>query len=244
MNKVALINAFYVSDSNTDLGKYYVDLYQKYLNKEDIFIGINTNNNTSITSEIQNLYLNVGIVSEEKYIDSDASGYQKALELLITTNKDYKYLLFAHTKGGSYNNSEMSLGFRNEIEEKYFKNIDHLTTIMNNNPEVGCLGYFYMQDGCVIDEHYQLLKNYSTNPYKIINGFFANSFYLVKFEIIKEFLKNNSVFLEKSLIEQGFNRYFFESFFTKIVSLHGFDVGHINSNNEFQIIINTKEIWN
>lgn len=229
----------WIPQNSVNLGYYYLDLIEKNFNSDDVFIGINRGTDINFIEVVKNKFKNVKEVEPELHINSDASGYQAALSIL---NKDYDFLVFGHTKGASYDSLNRSEFYRNLNKKVFWDNTDNLIGELKNNKKYGIIGYAYMSDGIGpgMPDFSGILRNFCDLKYEPILGFYANSFYIIKGEVISFFLKNQNNFFKKNLID----RYFFESFFPKIPSMMGYDMISVketeNNNMAYINIIESK----
>lgn len=221
MNK-CLIFAFWVPHNMEKLADYYFNLIEKHFNNEDVYIGINCGTEKKLINEIKIKYPNSIEVPDKICIGSDASAYQMGLSLL---NKKYDYVVFGHTKGASYGNLNISESYR-DYNEKYFWNkLDYMCEKLNQNKEIGMIGTDYIFDHSGSPNYDNMNKICNFPIKKPYSGFYANTFYVIKGEIINSLLAGiNKEFFLKNLseIDSGFNRYFFESHFPKICGMFGY----------------------
>lgn len=215
-----LVFAFWVPPNMELLGDYYLNLVNNYFEKNDIYIGINCGTSENLINRIKNDYPNYIIVPKDICINSDASAYQMALSLL---KKKYDYVVFGHTKGTSYGNMSVSLNYRDYNEKFFWTKLDKMVSELSSNLNVGIVGTDYIFDN-QNSPNYDNINTICNFPFKKpCSGFYANTFYMMKGDIIEFLLKNiNNDFFNKNLQDMGFNRYFFESHFPKISSMMGY----------------------
>lgn len=217
-----LIFAFWVPHNMEKLGDYYLDLIDKNFNSDDVYIGINCGTDKKLIDKIKTKYINNIEVPYEICMDSDASGYQMGLSLL---NKKYDYVVFGHTKGASYGDFNLSENYRIHNEKSFWCKLDYICEKLNENKEIGINGTDYIFDHLGSPNYNNINKIYDFPIKKPNSGFYANTFYVIKGDIINSLLNGiNKDFFLKNLsdIDSGFNRYFFESHFPKICSMFGY----------------------
>lgn len=108
----------------------------------DIFIGLNPSAYTSEAVAVFEQYRNVfphmeyAIVGADQVVQSDVSGYQKALELMQKSKKRYRLVWFLHTKGMSHA-AKLSLRFIHQFGLPFVQNRDRVSKQLLSNPKIG-----------------------------------------------------------------------------------------------------------
>jgi hypothetical protein len=231
--KKCLIFAFWVPQGMEPLGEYYIELIEKHFNSKDVYIGINCGTSQKLIDLIKTKFKNNIEVPKDKCMDSDASGYQFALSIL---DKKYDYVVFGHSKGASYNNIDASFSYRNYNELFFWDKINFMISHLEKDLTIGVIGIDYIYDHGGSPD-YSILNTINDFPLKqYYSGFYANTFYLMRGNIIDFLVENKNInFFNKKLIDIGFNRYFFESHFPKISSMFGYKPAIIK-NNKIKIV--------
>lgn len=202
--------------------KDFLSLVEKNYKDDHVFIGLQKGTNPNVIlllSGYNNLKLHYDFIHDSTYINSDVSGFQRALELYYEsdpqlTNTD-KYVYFGHTKGVTTGNKS----FRDYLYDKHFNNREHIEGLLESDKQIGCYGHLFSPIN-VDDSYTDVLTKWNKElPYTVLNYFFVNTFYVCKKNILDNFLKNiDQSFFSDNLVD----RYFFERDFIHFVDMQGY----------------------
>lgn len=118
----------------------YLQTFKTYFSDCRFYIGINYGSHPSIENIISSYNLNTKIervVDKNFHVSSDASGYQKCLQMLKNDTEHYDICWFAHTKGGFNGRDEQ----RNLYLENFFPRRIQIENIFDKFPSLGVVGY-------------------------------------------------------------------------------------------------------
>lgn len=193
----------------------YRNLIQKYFNNVDVYIGLNEAT-PNVKQMLREDGLFADIVHPSLQTNSDNSGYQCALGLMKLMNKRYDTVYFSHTKSITHPyDFEDSVRY---LEEEFYKLRPYIKSKLNSR--IGSWS-FYGSVGNGDGGQDTLDKFYNFN-YKSADVLYWLTSYAMSGDIVYEFLKNcSSEFFTRKYEDQGYNRYFFETYFPGIVSKMG-----------------------
>lgn len=200
-----------------------------------IFVGIQQNTIdewVELLNEYQNKGLKIffGFCEEKLVVNSDVSGFQKALHLFKENKiklkiKKNSSVWFGHSKGVTTNRME----YHEWVLKNFWDRKIEIETKLYSETNYGTYGYHisfipnYEKSNIV-----ELWKDYSSLIFKkpVLNYMFVNTFYVIKSEILDTLLNNiNQTFFSEKI--KGINgigdRYFFERDFIHIVDLLGYE---------------------
>ncbi len=214
----------------------FLEVFKEYFHDYDIYIWVNYGSIPEWESTIKDycnmLKISYWLVSEKLSVNSDVSWFQKALELMKNEDKKYDLVWFWHTKWATANRDKIrqdlieNFFYQKERIEGYFKdtNLWIFGRYITTNPNLN-----------FIDNNLSKLKKYG---YTSANIFYLYTFYVIKWSIIYDFIKNSDGnFYDKNLIDYyGFDRYFFERDFPNISTRYWYDFKYD--------IITHHPIWN
>jgi hypothetical protein len=196
----------------------------KVFNKSDIdiYVGIQYNSiirTESILDEYKKQGFNIFYkwVNTRIAIDSDASSFITALKLYKeTTSQEYKYCYFVHNKGVTSDADST----RNILFNALFPiNYDQILT-----GNIGSYGpYFTINNTKVDTEKMNCLKRFSTSlHYKAMHYFYVFTFFVMKGNLLKQFIDTCSDDFYTTDINSYSDRYLFERDFCHIVDMQGY----------------------
>lgn len=246
-----IFSTFVPSFENIKVAKFYLDSLVENFSDCDIYVGVSSSCKEwldllgTYNTKFNNLYYEE--VESSKHVDSDACGYQKALELMHIHGKKYDTILFVHTKGVTYNRPDIDniigvykqLFLTKEIRDKV-KNIF-------KDPKIGLYG-----NTCVKTrgELVVALDRFFSFFYTANTLFVTDSIYYMKGAPVYNFINNCKDFFENNLIDVGCDRYFFERDFCTLPFRFGYGISVENyvahpvdnyfSKNIFEALI---DIW-
>lgn len=214
--KKCLVFSAYVPENLLSRGLDYLNLIMKYFKDDDIYIGLNYQTCDKFIDQLKK-YKNITFGRCYSYLstNSDNSGYQKALELLKQSNKQYDYVYMSHTKSITHICDYYS-GIK-YIEDEFYKKINEIENIFKNEKIGGWS--FYGDVRLDLEQPNTVLDQYYNFEFKSIQVCYWLTSYVIRGSIIDNFIKNCDIsFFNKQYI----NRYFYESYFPDIISKSGF----------------------
>lgn len=219
MNIAIAFSSYIPNNDKLYVGQWFLDkinLLKSFVNIE-VFCGVNYGSCQQWINKISQSNFVYDIVPKNLHIDSDASGYQLALKLIKNSNKDFDYIFFIHTKGGVNDRDSFYI----ELDNLFFNNQSFINILdrLKDEKYGGYAPWFTFTTGPKINSLDTFYK-FNFTPFF---GMFLQSFYVIKYSIIKEFLYNcSNDFYEKNLVtELGFDRYFFERDMATIINRMG-----------------------
>jgi len=236
VDKDAIVFSSFIPDSRAlEIGRSFLRVFEKYFSNCDIYIGINHGSLDEWEDEIIKSSLNIYYKKVQKNltIDSDASGFQAALELLKTKNLKYRMVWFGHTKGATENTSDRDQ-LRKYFIEDFFARRKNITSYFIRHKKLGAFGL----DISILptSEHGRLDKDLEKIvhlPFKASNIYYLHTFYVLRGAILNKFLKKcKSGFFHKNIVtELGFDRWFFERNFAIITEKQGYYMQYARRHN-------------
>ena len=218
----AVVFASYVpTEEALGVAREFLKIFTERFADCDFFVGINPGSLPEWDRSLRGSglrTLRIGMVDPSLAVDSDASGFQRALQLMREEGKEYRLTWFGHTKGATANRPDV----RRHFIEDFFMERNRITDLFEN-PSVGAFGYdiSLYTDWAKRDERMNLLFPF---PFAGIGTFYLHTFYVLRGSIVKKFIEGCSKdFFTKNLVgELGFDRYFFEQDFSRTADRFGF----------------------
>jgi len=198
----------------------FLRLFEERFADCDVYVGINTGSLPEWERLLRDspLRIRIGSVGPRLTVDSDAAGFQRALELMRDEGTEYDLVWFGHTKGATSNDPVL----RKRLIGDFYLKRERITQLFRH-PRVGAFGHdISVSTGLApIDE---LLDGIFVFPYPSIGTFYLHTFYVLRGSIVREFLGGvDDDFFTKNLVtDLGFDRYFFERDFARIAERLGF----------------------
>jgi hypothetical protein len=231
MSGIIIYSSFFPKKDQLFRGVDFLNMVKiKFLNYR-VYIGIQTDTIPEweeIIIKFKNDGLDIiyGYVNPSLYINSDVSGYQKAIELLKNDKRKIngQFIWFGHSKGVTTNN----LIYHEYCLKNFWEKKTHIESRLNSDSNFGCYGthisFLPHYDKIKITN---IWKNYSTLEHRkqVLPFMFVNTFFVIKLHIFEKMLDGlNSEFFESKL--NGHNgvgdRYFFERDFIHFVDILGY----------------------
>lgn len=231
MSGVIIYSSFFPNKEQLFRGIDFLNLIKNKFSNYRIYIGIQNNTiydweESIIKFKNYGLDIIYGYVNPSLYVNSDVSGYQKAIELLKKDERKIKgeFIWFGHSKGVTTN----ILTYHEYCLKYFWGKKDHIESRLKSDKNFGCYGthisFLPFYDKIKI---LNIWKNYSILEDKkpVIPFMFVNTFFVIKLSIFEKMLSGlNSIFFESKLI--GHNgegdRYFFERDFIHFVDILGY----------------------
>jgi len=216
--------------TSIELGKYYLDIIDTFFNNENIYHGCNYGCCVNWHDILRQKYKNVFIDTNKDSINSDVPGFMQCLRNYKFGENDY--IWFAHTKGASYSNLDMSKNFRNYLEMNFWNKQKDVENIFNNNEHIGTIAtdYIIHSNKNIQNE----LNKWASFSYSCMDGFFIpNTFYIMRSDIVNKFLNECTEYFLSGNFNNPDNRYIFEAYFCAISERYGYIPYFLNNNNEF-----------
>lgn len=224
MNDIILFAVFVNNIENIAALTDCLNAFLLYCKGDKIYCGINYNSIPE-TEQIMRDYETKGLFviyerqSEYITIDSDASAFQKALELLYKDfdSTSYNNAYFIHTKGGSTGNNNLRKKYLEILSKK-----EKINTILQNEI-YGSYGIDITRSKESIEKGtHGRLSNICQNLKQSMGYFYPHTFFVIKGNIVKKILNDCTNFIyTENLIEVGFNRYFAEWHLSQLAQYYG-----------------------
>jgi hypothetical protein len=198
----------------------FLDVFKERFADCDFFVGINTHSlpEWELALKASGLCVKYGRVDPRLTVDSDASGFQQALELMRDEHREYRIVWFGHTKGATTGKASE----RRRLIEDFFLERKHIARAFEH-PRVGSYGHDVSVSTTLakIDARMNRLFPF---PYTGIGTFHLHTFYALRGSIVRGFLDGCSEdFFTENLVEDlGFDRYFFERDFSRLADKFGY----------------------
>lgn len=224
--KTAILFASYLPhEDRLYIGKQFFNVFVNNFKDADIYVGINpgtVDGWASILDEYKKeLNIEYGYVERDLYSKSDAGAFQKALLMLKDSGKKYDNIWFVHTKGGHYNDSHRAEQ-RDFMIENFLNKREILEEQMHSKSNYGVYGPVitvnmtpWPQNKCPDN----FLDVYYDFPYRSTDLCYLYTFYLMKGNIVHDFINNCS----NNFWEDKKNIYFFEDAFPHVATKMGYE---------------------
>lgn len=233
-NGIIFYSSFIPDEYSLFIGVDFLNVIKKKFNGYVIFIGVQVGSCDEwikiLNEEKSNLNIFYELCDEKLYVDSDVSGYQKALEIYykikdtITIKKD-SFSWFGHTKGVTSKN----YSYHEWNIQNFWNKKEYIELKLNEDDKYGSYGMHlsYIPDydkSNIVD----LWKEYSNFKFEksVLNYMFTNTFYVIKLNCFMNMINNlKSDFFKnkiKGLYGEG-DRYFFERDFIHFVDMMGYE---------------------
>lgn len=231
---IVLYSSFFPDEKEIFRGVDFLNQMYFFFKNYKICIGIQLDSCDKWVEIIEE-YISKGLnikydfCEKDLYVNSDVSGYQKAIEVFhknfLNTSCFSPFVWFGHSKGVTTKKTvyhDFSLksfwSKREEIEER-----------LSSQKNKGCFGHHLSYIPNYDEKNIsQIWKKYSNfvQLKKPLNYMLTNTFYVVKYEIFYEMIsKINSTFFNEKIegISGSGDRYFFERDFIHFVDMMGFE---------------------
>jgi len=200
----------------------FLQVFKERFSDCDFYVGINTGSLPEWRRMLEASglrSLTIGEVEPRLAVDSDVSGFQRALQTMHDGGKDYRLVWMGHTKGATANNPDVR---RHLIKDFYMKR-DRITRVFNN-PRVGSFGHDATVDLELAALDALMDERLFRFPCRGIGTFYLHTFYALRGSIVRKFLDGCSVdFYTRNIVsELGFDRYFFERDFSRLADKSGY----------------------
>ena len=159
-----------------------LDMIQGNRKECKVFIGINHNSifeTESIIESYSGLDITFERQSAELTIDSDASAFQKALELLSMKKYEYKNAYFIHTKGASTNDDRtrkhyLQLLLKESVIDKVFE-----------DDKYGSYGIDICRSKETAGRWQSQMEYICKVPHKTMGYFYPHTFFVIRGSVIR-----------------------------------------------------------
>ena len=207
------------ANSDADWLKWYRAVLEESFAKDDKIIIVNhpeANIINSWFSGIENT-IEVANINQDLVVNSDASGFQLALSRAVDLIPAYDVVLFIHTKGISYHYSLFEK-WRNQMSSAFF---DRQTLEMHVGKETDAL---YLARGHAEPEIWRIRQASNMAaalklPQRPFSLYATNTIYGVSSASLSGVLcRLPPAFLNQNLLQQGFDRYLFETLFPTLLT--------------------------
>ena len=218
----AVVFASYVPDEAAlVIAHEFLDVFKKDFADADLYVGINPGSLPQWSASLADCGLRVSYadVDPDLVVDSDASAFQKALELMAQGGREYGIVWFGHTKGVTHHEPAI----RRDLINTLFKQRAAISRLFEN-PRVGSFGYGVTLHSWLINVAHEVLERLVTIPYDGIGLRYCHTFFAMRGSIVKGFLDTCSTdFFERNLVRDlGYNRFFFEGVFSTLADKYGY----------------------
>lgn len=237
-----VLSAFIPDRKALTIGLDYIDFIKEYFKDADIFVGMNPSAYMKfwLYELKKDNILNVKelVTDERLVIDSDASSYQSACNLLRNSRNKYNLVYFIHTKGVTSGSNERYRYF------DLFKNRIKINNIFLDK-DIGTYSYY-------IGKHRNIFNDVLNEIYTFERPYFYSylyfyTFYVLRGEPLQNFLnKCSTCFFTNNLITNfGGDRYYFERDFPQVIWRQGYKPAYIEKVcwNDGIINFNVEEDW-
>jgi hypothetical protein len=215
-------------------------------NNPTVIIGFNpskfVNDGIEIIQKCTNINILYDVVEDYLVCDSDASGFQCALNILKKQNNRFDLYWFLHSKAVTTNRDVE----REYMINDFISNRNKIESLFSENDFIGSYGDMMIHLGTLKPGHKftsptisgnYLEKFYDFNIKMPLEYFYAKTFYVIKGKILNNFIDGCKLsFFSKPLnidenITNQTDRYFFERDFIRVVDKMGYIVlGRVVSN--------------
>ncbi len=244
--KSCVVFASWVPRRSLELGRYYLNLLEKYHCDSDIYLGINYGSAPEWVDLVWRSKLNIrfGLVPKDRHINSDVAGFIEALSQLRTSGKTYDVIWFAHTKGASYKNFKASRTVREHFEQNFWSQRASVEKLFRDFPNIGLVGNELLVNK--YEDHNTAsarLTEFYPFKYKSIGYFVVGTYYAMRGSVVHEFIDRcHPDFFRKNLeADLGFHRWFFESGFNCISDRMGYEPFWLNTAQD--LFVKELEMW-
>jgi predicted subunit of tRNA(5-methylaminomethyl-2-thiouridylate) methyltransferase len=209
---------------NLERSPFYINDMKKNFKNIDVYFGVNPSN-TNYHKTLNLIgYDNVAITSPERVVDSDASAFQSALELLKNSGNQYETIYFIHTKGISYKDDAAWMSSYESYYLGFFRQLAEIEKVLEKNESVGGVSYVGRVEpmngsgySTVLDKYFDFGNNAVANIMSLL------TFYAIRGKIVNEFIQN----AKPEFFTDKLDRYFFETSFPLIVDKMGYERHHL-----------------
>lgn len=229
---IVIYSSYFPDDEQLFRGVEFLEKMRDVFYDYKLYIGVQYSTNYHWIDVIEKykdygLDIRYGIVDEKLSINSDVSGYQKALELLYRDKKNIQgdFIWFGHSKGSTSGVRT----YHDFVMKNFWGNREQIERRLNDNGRLGCYGnYLSFLPQYDLDKISKIWKNYSDFesykppiPYMFTNTFFVVKLhiFLIMFDSIKKKFFNEKL---KGMFGEG-DRYFFERDFIHFVDMLGYE---------------------
>ena len=230
----------------------YINVLTEYYQDYDIFVGINpsTHDKEWVKAlEATGLSLKWKITEPHIVIPQHASAVQTALQLYKESNVDYDVVHFIHTKGISYSDEVKSGRAFNDYYVTYSSRLKEAEEYLTNNPLYGGWAHYGMvqpqwfrakeydvnapkgnewmaqtyEKGTNTLHDYWDWGEFYKFEYTPLRTQWLTGFYTIKHDLLRNFIDNcTEDFLNKSVVDMGYDIYFFETQIAQVVCRQGY----------------------
>jgi hypothetical protein len=232
MSGIVIYSSFFPNDEQLFRGIDFLNMMKNHFSNYRIYIGIQLDSIPKwkeIISEYKKNGLDITYddINPKLYVNSDVSGYQKALELLYKDPRPMTgdFVWFGHSKGVTTKNYNC----HNFLLKNFWGKKYEIETRLNSNEIYGCFG-----------NHISFLPEYDKNKIlgvwkkyssieekkESIRFMFINTLFVLKTQILKNLFENiNPIFFTELIVSHHNivgDRYFFERDFIHFVDIMGY----------------------
>jgi hypothetical protein len=223
--RTLVIFAAWAPDSSENTQRWldwYVDILNSSFIDCDKIISVNYKSSDIVISNLKIVINPSAIVhvSANMHVNSDACGFQVALNYCRDSLKNYDYVFFMHTKGISYDFGSYD-PIRAELSETIFKYSSIYKILFEQKRVVLCQrGHMANSRGSITECRSFADKIGVTSP--TFNFAAGLTLFYAPTVLVSDFLDRcPQNFLHENLNDQGFNRFFFEGLFPSILVMMG-----------------------
>lgn len=232
MGGIVIYSSFFPNEDQLFRGVDFLNEMKIRFSNYRIYIGIQVNTTPEwekiiLTYKNDGLDITYGNVNTNLYVNSDVSGFQKAIELIMKDERPLEgdFVWLGHSKGVTTNN----LGYHHFSLNSFWGKKGYIEDKLNSNELYGCYGtHISFLPGYDKEKILKIWQKYSNiiKQKEVIPFMFVNTFYVIKQSIFNELLKNlkNNFFNEKLIGHYDIigDRYFFERDFIHFVDILGY----------------------
>lgn len=199
-------------------------LLAQYHGDSRVFVGLQPDFDPQAEALLRNASFEVGRVDPRGVVDSDLSGYVRALDLLRRSGDRFDVLWFAHTKGASRKTFEEYDFIREILEREFWSRRADAERVFADDV-TGVIGYHLAPaqfDHQVSDAH--RLRQMVRLTESFVPFTLFQSHPIFRGEVVHRFLDRvDERFFSENLLDLHFDRFFFESTFPSIATMLGYE---------------------
>lgn len=192
---------------------YYIDLWDEFSSKLknltqnfDLYVTL-CENNEDIINKIKKDFINANIVVVENK-GLDIRPFLLILNNIISSNKEYNYIIKLHTKKSLHQNPSFGQHWRNTLVNSLIgsaKQLDYIINKLENTDYKMATSSSYMYEELNIDWMMDIITALELKiPQK--RNFAAGTMFIVDYSIFKEFFKNINIETLCDLMNEGYTR--------------------------------------
>lgn len=218
----AVVFSSFVPDAHAlEIARVFLRLFERDFADCDLYVGINAGSMSEWREDLKAspLRIRYAEVPPELAVNSDAAGFQAALQLMRDTGESYRLVWFGHTKGAVNDNPYL----RSHLIDGFYRRRAHIAALFAH-PRVGSYGHYMSASEGFREYADACLARVVDLPYSGIGVHYLHTFYVLRGRVLECFLRDVSDdFFQRNLVSDfGFDRYFFEGVFSSLADKYGY----------------------